>query len=127
MSDIPEGLLYSSEHEWLRLEGDVGVVGITDYAQGELGDIVFVELPEPGEAAEEGQVFGTVEAVKTVADLYAPASGEIVEVNADLAEDAVRVNEDPYGAGWMVKIRLRDPSAAATLLGPEAYRELVDA
>jgi len=126
MSEIPGDLLYSSEHEWLRLEGDIGVVGITDYAQGELGDIVFVELPHAGDRVAQGQVFGTVEAVKTVADLYAPVSGEILAVNADLAEDAVQVNTDPYGAGWMIRIRLQDASDAKTLLGPVAYRELIE-
>ena len=127
MSEIPGDLLYSSEHEWLRLEGDIGEVGITDYAQGELGDIVFVELPAAGDQVVQGQVFGTVEAVKTVADLYAPVSGEILAVNADLTEDAAQVNTDPYGVGWMIKIRLQDVSDAKTLLGPEAYRKLIEA
>ncbi len=127
MSEIPGDLLYSSEHEWLRLEGDIGEVGISDYAQGELGDIVFVELPAAGDQVVQGQVFGTVEAVKTVADLYAPVSGEILAVNADLTEDAAQVNTDPYGVGWMIKIRLQDVSDAKTLLGPEAYRKLIEA
>ena len=127
MSEIPGDLLYSSEHEWLRLEGDIGEVGITDYAQGELGDIVFVELPAAGDQVVQGQVFGTVEAVKTVADLYAPVSREILAVNADLTEDAAQVNTDPYGVGWMIKIRLQDVSDAKTLLGPEAYRKLIEA
>ena len=122
MSDVPEGLLYTSEHEWLRVEGEVGEIGITDYAQGELGDIVFVELPKPGDRIEAGKPFGTVEAVKTVADLYAPVSGEVAEVNADLAEDAARVNTDPYGAGWMIKVQLADGTGLDALLSPAAYR-----
>ncbi len=126
MSEIPEGLLYTSEHEWLRLEGDEGVVGITDYAQGELGDIVFVELPEEGDSVEQGKVFGTVEAVKTVADLYAPMSGEVVAVNTDLAEDAVQINDDPYSEGWMIKLRIQDAAEMDGLLSPEAYAELIE-
>lgn len=126
MSEIPEGLLYTSEHEWVRVEGDQGVVGITDYAQGELGDIVFVELPDAGDSVAQGDTFGTVEAVKTVADLYAPVSGEVVAVNSDLAEDAIQVNEDPYGNGWMIRVRISDASELASLLSPEAYGELIE-
>ena len=126
MSEIPEGLLYTSEHEWLRLEGDEGVVGVTDYAQVELGDIVFVELPESGNLVEQGKVFGTVEAVKTVADLYAPVSGEVVGVNTDLSEDAVQINNDPYDGGWMIKLRIQDAAEMDGLLSPDAYAELVE-
>ena len=126
MPEIPEGLRYTAEHEWLRVEGEVSVVGITDYAQGELGDIVFVELPEVGDAVEQGTPFGTVEAVKTVEDLYVPVSGEIVEVNASLAEDAAQINADPYGEGWMIKIRMADPDAVQDLMTAEAYLEHIE-
>ena len=126
MPEIPESLRYTPEHEWLRLEDDIGVVGITDYAQGELGDIVFVELPAVGDALEQGKPFGTVEAVKTVEDLYAPVSGEVVAVNEALAEDAAQINADPYGEGWMVKVRLADPAAASELLTAEAYQKMID-
>ncbi len=127
MSDIPEDLLYTSEHEWVRLEGNACVIGVTDYAQGELGDIVFVELPEVGDRTEQGKVFGTVEAVKTVADLYSPVTGEVVEVNAGITEDAAAVNADPYGAGWMIKVRLEQPAQAEALLSAEAYGDLLEA
>ncbi len=125
-SEIPEELLYTSEHEWLRLEGDQGVVGITDYAQGELGDIVFVELPDVGDTVEHGKAFGTVEAVKTVEDLYAPVSGEVVDVNTALTEDAVQINEDPYGEGWMIKLRIQDATDLEALLSAEAYAKLIE-
>lgn len=123
--NIPGTLRYTKEHEWLRTEGEIGVVGITDYAQGELGDIVFVELPETGKKVESGKSFGTIEAVKAVSDLYAPVSGEIVEVNAALKDNPEVVNKDPYGAGWMVKIRIADPGEAGTLMDASAYTALV--
>ena len=122
---IPDNLAYSEEHEWISREGDICTVGITDYAQSELGDIVFVELPESGDYLKLGQTFGTVEAVKTVSDLYAPASGEVVEVNHSLEEDAEQVNSDPYGVGWMIKIRCEDEDELNQLLGPEDYAQLV--
>ncbi len=125
-SEIPEGLLYTSEHEWVQVEGDLCTVGITDYAQGELGDIVFVELPEAGDRITQGEAFGTVEAVKTVADLFAPVSGEVAEVNEALAEDAVEINQDPYRAGWMIKLRLENPAQIDALLAPEAYGQLLE-
>ncbi|MDP6776250.1 MAG: glycine cleavage system protein GcvH [Candidatus Latescibacteria bacterium] len=125
-SEIPGGLLYTSEHEWVRVEGDLCTIGITDYAQGELGDIVFVELPEVGDRTVQGEAFGTVEAVKTVADLFAPVSGEVVEVNGSLAEDAVEINQDPYDAGWMIKVRMEDPAQADGLLAPEDYGKLLE-
>ena len=125
MTAIPEGLLYNAEHDWVRVEGDIGVMGITDYAQGELGDIVFLELPEVGDRVVQGEAYGTVEAVKTVADLYPPMSGEVIEINAVLTEDAAQVNADPYGAGWMLKVRLQNRSEADGLLGPEAYGKLI--
>lgn len=123
MADVPADLLYSEEHEYLKKTGDAGVyqVGITDYAQGELGDVVYVELPSVGESFARKDVFGTVEAVKAVSDLFCPVSGEIVEVNASLADDPGQVNSDPYGAGWMVKIRVSDESEIDTLLGPDEY------
>ena len=126
MPDIPDSLKYTAEHEWVRMEGDTGVVGITDYAQGELGDIVFVELPAVGDTVEAGKPFGTVEAVKTVEDLYSPVTGEVTGVNEALTEDAAQINSDPYGEGWMVQIRLQDPSAAADLLSAEAYGRLIE-
>ena len=122
---IPDNLAYSEEHEWISREGDICTVGITDYAQSELGDIVFVELPEAGDYLKLGQTFGTVEAVKTVSDLYAPASGEVVEVNHSLEEDAEQVNSDPYGVGWMIKIRCEDEDELNQLLSPEDYAQLV--
>ena len=126
MSQIPEELWYNSDHDWVRVEGDVGACGITDYAQGELGDIVFLELPEVGDSVEQGQPYGTLEAVKTVSDLISPVSGEVTEVNTDLTEDASPVNTDPYGEGWMIEVRLRDPSEMAALLNAQAYGELVE-
>jgi glycine cleavage system H protein len=126
MPDIPDSLRYTPEHEWFLLEGDIGVVGITDYAQGELGDIVFVELPAVGDSLEQGKPFGTVEAVKTVEDLYAPVNGEVVAVNEALAEDAAQINSDPYGEGWMVKIRLSDPQALPEMMSAEAYVKLIE-
>ena len=126
MSKIPEDLLYTTEHEWVQVEGDECVVGITDYAQGELGDIVFVELPEPDEFLTQGSSFGTVEAVKTVEDLYAPISGEVLEVNTALTEDAVQINMDPYGEGWMLKLKVTNGSELESLLTPEAYSKLIE-
>lgn len=123
MSEIPEGLYYSEEHEYLKPTNEEGVyqVGITDYAQGELGDVVFVELPEVGESYDHGDTFGTIEAVKAVSDLYSPARGEVVEVNAELEDDPSLVNSDPYDAGWMIKLRIADPAALKELLDPAGY------
>jgi glycine cleavage system H protein len=123
MSDIPSDLLYSAEHEWLRKTDDpeVYVVGITDYAQGELGDVVFVELPSVGDSFEKMASFGTIEAVKAVSDLFAPASGEIVEVNEGLDDDPAVVNGDPYGDGWMIKLRLADTGELSGLMDATAY------
>ena len=125
MTLIPEDLKYTDEHEWLRIDGDTAVVGITDYAQHELGDIVYVELPAAGKKAEVKKPFGVVEAVKTVSDIFAPVSGEIVAVNEALATDASIVNKDPYRAGWMIKIRMSNPAEAGSLLGPAEYKKLV--
>ena len=125
MSEVPKDLLYSSEHDWLRVEEGLGVTGITEYAQSELGDIVFLELPQVGHRIQQGEAYGTVEAVKTVADLYAPVSGKVTDVNSALEEDAARVNADPYGEGWILKIAIEDQAELKTLLTPDAYSELI--
>ena len=122
---IPDHLIYSESHEWILQDSDITTIGITDYAQTELGDIVFVELPEVGEHLEKGESFGTVEAVKTVADLIAPVSGEVLEINESLEEGAEQINADAYGAGWMLKIRIDDPEDLEPLLSPEDYAELL--
>jgi len=127
MSEIPTDLLYTEEHEYLKPVGDgVYAVGITDYAQGELGDVVYVELPDEGDTFKRMDVFGTVEAVKAVSDLYCPASGEVVEVNEALSDDPALVNSDPYGKGWMIRIRIDDESELDGLLGPSEYEEHLD-
>ena len=123
--NIPQDLRYTKEHEWLKLEGDIATVGITDFAQGELGDIVFVEIETEGETLDLNEVFGSIEAVKTVSDLFMPVSGEILEVNEALADAPESVNTDPYSSGWMVKIKLSDPSEVENLLTAEAYAEIV--
>jgi glycine cleavage system H protein len=127
MADMPADLLYTEEHEYLKKTDEAGVyfVGVTDYAQGELGDVVFVELPSAGDSFSRKDVFGTVEAVKAVSDLYSPISGEVVAVNDALANDPGLVNSDPYGAGWMVKLRVSDESELDTLLGAEEYAKHV--
>lgn len=127
MSEIPADLLFTAEHEYLKKTDEDGVyaVGITDFAQGELGDVVYVELPSAGDRFGRMEVFGTVEAVKAVSDLYSPISGEVVSVNETLESDPARVNRDPYGEGWMLKLRVTDPSELDTLLGAEEYRKQV--
>jgi len=127
MSEIPPNLLYTEEHEYLKPTDEPGVyeVGITDYAQRELGDIVYVELPGPGDRFGRMEVFGTVEAVKAVSDLYAPISGEVVAVNEALEADPSLVNRDPYGEGWMIRLRAEDESELDQLLGPEEYAALI--
>jgi glycine cleavage system H protein len=124
VSQIPDDLLYTVEHEYLARTGDPAVmrVGITDYAQGELGDVVFVNLPKPGERLEVHQAFGTIEAVKAVSELYSPVAGVVTEVNGALDSDPAVVNREPYGAGWMVSLRVDDPAALGSLLTPGAYR-----
>ena len=122
--NVPENLLYTKDHEWLRIEGDMGYIGITDFAQGELGDIVFIEIETIGETLKKEEVFGTIEAVKTVSDMFMPVSGEILEKNPELEESPVLVNKDPYGKGWMVKIRIIDPSELNDLLSHEKYSAL---
>ena len=122
--NIPENLRYTKEHEWVLVEDDLATVGITDYAQSELGDIVFVELPEVGDEVKALESFGTIEAVKTVADLYSPASGTVEEVNEALRDNPELVNHDPYGEGWMIKIRFSE-IPEEDLLSAEEYRQLV--
>lgn len=122
---FPDTLRYTKDHEWIRVEGNTGTVGITEFAQRELGDIVFVDLEAEGTEIEREGVFGTVEAVKTVSELFAPVSGRIVAVNADLERAPQFVNEDPYGKGWMIRIELSDPSELDDLLTAEAYAEMV--
>jgi glycine cleavage system H protein len=123
--NIPDNLLYTKDHEWIRLEGDTAWIGITDFAQSELGDIVFVEVDTVGETVSEGKVFGSVEAVKTVSDLYMPLSGEVIELNSILDGAPETINTDPYSDGWIIKVRVADPSAASALLSAQAYRELI--
>ncbi len=125
MSRVPEELKYSKDHEWVRVEGDIAVVGITDYAQSELGDIVYVELPQVGTRVQKGETVATVEAVKTAADVYSPVSGEVVEVNSALEEHAELVNKDPYGEGWIVKIKMSNPEELNELLSAEEYKKLI--
>jgi glycine cleavage system H protein len=127
MSKIPKDLYYTEEHEYLKPteEDGVYVIGITDYAQGELGDVVFVELPDTGVKLDKMEVFGTIEAVKAVSDLYCPVKGVVIDINADLDDDPSLVNSDPYGAGWMIRLRVTNPADVATLLGHQGYAEHV--
>jgi glycine cleavage system H protein len=121
--NIPEDLQYTKSHEWVRIEGDTATIGITDHAQDELGDVVFVELPEEGDTFDADESFGTVESVKAVSDLYTPVGGEVVEVNSALEDAPENINEDPYGEGWIVKLRTTDE---ADLLSPEEYEKVVE-
>jgi glycine cleavage system H protein len=123
--NFPENLKYTKEHEWVSIENGVATVGITDFAQSELGDIVFVEIETEGETMDQQEVFGTIEAVKTVSDLFMPLSGEIIEFNADLEDAPESVNEDPYESGWMIKIKLSDESEADGLMDAAAYKEMI--
>jgi glycine cleavage system H protein len=125
--NVPGNLKYTKDHEWLRIEGDFGYVGVTDFAQGELGDIVFIEIETVGETLNKEEVFGTIEAVKTVSDMFMPVGGEILEMNPAIEETPDAVNKDPYGKGWMVKIKMTNPSEADSLLTPEQYKVLVGA
>ena len=122
---IPAELKYTKDHEWVRMDGDIAIVGITEFAQGELGDIVYVEIETVGESLEREEVFGSIEAVKTVSDLFMPLSGEILELNEALEGNPELVNSDPYGEGWMVKIKVSNPSELNELLGAEDYTGLV--
>jgi glycine cleavage system H protein len=123
--NVPGNLLYTKDHEWLRIEGDMGYIGVTDFAQGELGDVVFIEIETVGETLNKEEVFGTIEAVKTVSDMFMPVSGEILEMNPALDESPDVINKDPYGKGWMVKIRITNPSEVNDLLTAEKYSALL--
>lgn len=127
MAEYPDAYSYSKEHEWISVEGDIATVGITDHAQAELGDIVYVELPAVGDQLEAGQPFGTIESVKAVSELYAPVSGEVTEVHEDLVDRPEIVNEDPHGAAWMVKVTLADPGALDGLMSASDYRSFLEA
>ncbi len=123
--NFPEELKYTKDHEWVKLEGDVAIVGVTAFAQSELGDIVYIEVDTVGDTIEAEEVFGTIEAVKTVSDLFLPVSGEIIEFNEELEDSPEKVNEDPYNEGWIVKIKLSDVSAVDDLLSAEDYKALI--
>ncbi|PZU84334.1 MAG: glycine cleavage system protein GcvH [Chryseobacterium sp.] len=123
--NTPSELKYTKDHEWIKVEGDVATIGITDYAQGELGDIVFVDVDTVDEDLNEGDVFGSVEAVKTVSDLYLPVPGTVLEVNAELEDQPELVNTDPYGKGWIIKLKISDSTDLSTLLSAEEYQEVV--
>lgn len=123
--NIPQDLKYTKDHEWVKLDGNTVTIGVTDFAQGELGDIVYVEVETLDETLEKEEVFGTVEAVKTVSDLFMPVSGEIIEFNESLEDEPEKVNNDPYGDGWMIKIKISDTSELENLLSPEEYKEIV--
>ena len=123
--NFPENVKYTKEHEWIRVEGEEAVVGITDYAQSQLGDIVFVECETVGDALEAGETFGTVEAVKTVSDLYLPVAGEVLEFNEELEGEPELVNKDPYGRGWIVKIKISDETELDGLLNADAYKAII--
>jgi glycine cleavage system H protein len=125
--NIPEDLKYTKDHEWVKLEGAIATIGITDFAQSELGDIVYVEVETLDESLDQDEVFGTVEAVKTVSDLFLPMSGKIIELNEDLDQEPELVNSDPYGKGWMIKVEVSDPSQYNGLLDAGAYEELISA
>ncbi len=124
--NVPSDLRYTKSHEWVRVEGDTATVGITDHAQSELGDIVFLDLPSPGRALRAEETFGTVESVKTVSDVYSPVSGEVVESNGSLGAQSELVNSDPYGSGWLVKVRLSNPGEVEALMDAAAYQATLD-
>ena len=123
--NLPSELKYTKDHEWIKIEGDVATVGITEFAQGELGDIVYVDVDTLDDTVEEGDVFGSVEAVKTVSDLFMPLTGEVIEFNEELEDEPEFVNSDPYGKGWMIKIKIADSSQIKDLLDAAAYKELI--
>ena len=125
MVNVPEGLYYSKDHEWLKVEGDTGTVGITDHAQSALGDVVYVELPKAGDAFAAHDTFGSVEAVKAVSELFLPVAGEITEVNESLQDEPEKVNSDPYGDGWMVRVRLSNPGEVDGLLNAAEYEDYI--
>ena len=123
--NFPEDLKYTKDHEWIRVEGDVAYVGITDYAQSELGEIVYVDITTEGETVAKEEVFGTIEAVKTVSDLFMPATGEVLEVNAELEDAPELVNQEPYGKGWLIKVSVADAAELDSLLSAEEYQQLI--
>lgn len=125
MSDVRDGLRYTAEHEWVLVEEDEASIGITDYAQSELGDVVFVELPEVGQNVKHMEAFGTIEAVKAASDLYAPVTGEVVDVNLELADNPGLINSSPYEDGWMIRVKVTDPGTLEDLLDPEKYKETI--
>ncbi|TYA55177.1 glycine cleavage system protein GcvH [Formosa maritima] len=125
--NIPSNLKYTKDHEWIKIEGDIATIGITDFAQGELGDIVYVEVETVDETLDAEEIFGTVEAVKTVSDLFLPLSGEIIEFNESLEDEPEKVNSDPYGDGWMIKVKCSDLSQVDNLMSPEDYKQLIGA
>lgn len=125
MSDVRDGLRYTAEHEWVLVEDDEALIGITDYAQGELGDVVFVELPEIGQSVKHMEAFGTIEAVKAASDLYAPVTGEVVDVNTELEKNPGLINSSPYEDGWMIRVKVSDPGTLEDLLDPGKYKETI--
>ena len=125
--NIPADLKYTNDHEWIRVEGNMAIVGVTDFAQGELGDVVFIEIETEGETLSKGETFGTVEAVKTVSDLFMPVGGEVVEANPDLNDHPELVNKDPYGAGWMIKISVTDAAELDELMSAGEYQKMIEA
>lgn len=127
MANVPEDLQYSKDHEWIRVDGDVATIGITDYAQNSLGDVVYVELPKPGEKFEAHESFGSVESVKAVSEIFTPVSGEVVEVNESLSDEPEKVNTDPYGEAWMIRIRMGNPGEVDSMLSSVEYEEFTSA
>jgi glycine cleavage system H protein len=127
MNMYPENFRYTKEHEWVSVEGDIGAIGITDHAQRELGDIVYVDLPKPGAHVEQGKSLGSVESVKAVSDIYSPVSGEVVEINTTLADNPEQLNTDPHGSAWLVKIKLGDPAQVQKLMSAAEYQSYVGA
>ena len=123
---IPDTLKYTKEHEWIKLESNIATIGITDYAQGELGDVVFVEMPKVGAKVTQMQPFGVIEAVKAVSEMFSPVSGEVTEINSKLEKEAGIINKDPYGEGWIIKVKVSNPADLDNLLSPEKYKELLN-
>ncbi len=127
MANVPEDLHYSKDHEWVRVEGDIAIIGITDYAQNSLGDVVYVELPKAGDEFSANEPFGSVESVKAVSEMFNPVSGEIVEINESLADEPEKVNTDPYGEGWMIRVRMASPGEVDSLLSAAEYEDFTKA
>jgi len=125
--NVPANLKYTKDHEWIKVEGSNAIVGVTDFAQGQLGDVVFIEIETQGETLAKEEVFGTIEAVKTVSDMFMPVAGEVLEINPKLTDSPDVVNKDPYGDGWMIKIKITEPAQLNELLTPEQYKQLINA